>query len=140
MSARFDLVTLDAADTEAIARFWSSALRLHEVEREDGDRWIVLADADGTRRIGIQRGTARRGSLHLDLVCELHEFDAELDRLGTLGAELLEAPAARALRFDRKPGRPRRQCVRPLRVRLRVSAAPKHDVHARRMGATVAAN
>jgi predicted enzyme related to lactoylglutathione lyase len=92
MSARFDLVTLDAADTEAIARFWSSALRLHEVEREDGDRWIVLADADGTRRIGIQRGTARRGSLHLDLVCELHEFDAELDRLGTLGAELLEAP------------------------------------------------
>lgn len=94
MSARFDLVTLDTADTEAIAGFWSAVLHLHEVEREDCDRWIVLADAGGTRRIGIQRGTARPGSVHLDLACEPDEFDAELDRLLGCGAGLV-APLRR---------------------------------------------
>jgi hypothetical protein len=42
MSTRFDLVTIDG-DTSLLQAFWSSALALHEVEREDGDRWVVLA-------------------------------------------------------------------------------------------------
>lgn len=92
MSVQFDLVTLDAPDTEAIARFWSAALELHEVEREDVDRWIVLADVGGVRRIGIQRGEARPGSVHLDLVCELDEFDGELTRLRGLGATVVSDP------------------------------------------------
>ncbi len=92
MTARFDLVTLDSPDTDAAARFWSSAAGLHEVEREDVDRWIVLADLTGLRRLGIQRGAARKGSIHLDLACEPDGFDDELTRLLALGAQLLDGP------------------------------------------------
>lgn len=94
MSSTFDLVTIDAPDTDASARFWSAALGLHEVEREDVDRWIVLADDDGVRRLGIQRGVTRAGSMHLDLACEPSDFDQEIERLVALGARLA-APTRR---------------------------------------------
>ncbi len=92
MAPRFDLVTIDSPDTDALAAFWSEALDLHEVEREDGNRWIVLADHDGTRRLGIQRGVTRPGSIHLDLSCASADFDAELARLVELGATQLVEP------------------------------------------------
>ncbi len=92
MGSRFDLVTLDSPATEALAAFWSEALELHEVEREDGDRWIVLADTDGCRRLGLQRGTTRPGSVHLDLACSPGEFDGELRRLTGAGAVVLSSP------------------------------------------------
>lgn len=86
MTAAFDLVTFDAPRPDDLARFWAAALDLVETEREDGDRWIVLAERDGTRRIGIQRGEARPGTVHLDLSCAPADLDAELDRLVALGA------------------------------------------------------
>jgi predicted enzyme related to lactoylglutathione lyase len=86
MPSRLDLVTMDSSAPDDLAKFWSAALTMVETEREDGDRWIVLGSVDGTRHIGIQRGTERRGSIHLDLVCELDEFDDELARLVGLGA------------------------------------------------------
>jgi predicted enzyme related to lactoylglutathione lyase len=89
-AARFDLVTFDG-DTSVLGEFWSEALGLVELEREDTDRWVVLGDADGTRRIGLQRGAARSGSIHLDLVCGLDEFDAEVERLVALGATVERA-------------------------------------------------
>lgn len=92
MNTRFDLVTIDSSDTDALARFWSLALGLHEVEREDVDRWIVLADGEGTRRIGVQRGPTVRGSIHLDLTCRAEEFDSEVARLLALGAVALAPP------------------------------------------------
>jgi predicted enzyme related to lactoylglutathione lyase len=85
----FDLVTIDTPDTARLTTFWSAALHLHEVEREDGDRWVVLAAADGTRRIGLQRGAHRPSSLHLDLACSPTDLESELQRLGALGARLL---------------------------------------------------
>ena len=91
MTARFDLVTLDSPAPDDLARFWAAALDLVEVEREDGDRWIVLGDT-GARRIGIQRGTTTVGSVHLDLVCATDEFDAETARLLDLGALALDGP------------------------------------------------
>lgn len=89
---RFDLVTIDSPQPDPLALFWSRALGLHELEREDGDRWIVLGD--GTRRIGLQRGAHRPGGIHLDLACDPEEFDRELQRLVDLGASLL-APVRR---------------------------------------------
>ncbi len=103
MAARFDLVTLDARNTEELARFWSAALSLQEVEREDDGRWIVLGDASpGRRRLGLQRITGltdepavfeggRKARLHLDLACEPDEFDSEMARLIGLGARPLRA-------------------------------------------------
>jgi len=90
VSARFDLVTLDTTDTERLASFWGSVLGLVEVEREDKDRWIVIGEPDGTRRVGIQRGEIRPGGVHLDLACDSREFDAELDRIVSAGAELVD--------------------------------------------------
>jgi catechol 2,3-dioxygenase-like lactoylglutathione lyase family enzyme len=90
VTSQFDLVTIDSPDTERAARFWMEALGLHEVEREDIDRWIVLADQGGTRRIGLQRGQARRGGVHLDLSCAPEVFTAEVDRLVSLGARLVQ--------------------------------------------------
>ena len=86
MSARFDLITIDTADTECLATFWCAALGLHVSQREDDDRWIVLSTADGIRRIGLQRGAHRPGGAHVDLVCDVAEFDVERLRLIGLGA------------------------------------------------------
>lgn len=92
MPAHFDLVTIDSPDTERLAAFWAAALHLHESEREDVDRWIVLSSADGVRRIGLQRGAHRPGGTHLDLACDPAEFAAEHARLLALGATELVAP------------------------------------------------
>ena len=92
MQARFDLVTIDTPDTNRLGAFWSAVLGLVAVEREDGDRWLVLADPDGTRRLGLQRGTHRRGGVHLDLVCSPADFDDELVRVTGLGARPVEPP------------------------------------------------
>lgn len=94
MPARFDLVTIDSPDTDRLAAFWRAVLGLAEVEREDGSRWIVLAEPDGARRLGLQRGPHRPGGVHLDLRCEPGEFDVERERLLALGADEL-APARR---------------------------------------------
>ena len=85
--SRFDLVTLDG-DTAVLGRFWAAALGLVELQREDVDRWIVLGDADGTRRIGLQHGRPVAGSIHLDIRCEVGAFAAEVQRLLALGAVL----------------------------------------------------
>ncbi len=90
VAATFDLVTLDSPDTDRLAVFWSEALDLVESQREDGNRWIVLSDHDGLRRIGLQRGAHIPGSVHLDLACDPEEFDAELARLLALGASQCE--------------------------------------------------
>lgn len=94
MPARFDLVTIDTPQPDDLAAFWAEALDLHEIEREDGDRWIVLADLEGVRRLGFQRGPGVGGAVHLDLRCSLHELGAEVQRLTDLGATLVADPRA----------------------------------------------
>ena len=87
MPAAFDLVTIDTPHPDRLATFWREAIGLVEVEREDGDRWVVLADAvTATRRLGFQRGVHRPGGTHLDLRCSPAELPDELARLRLLGA------------------------------------------------------
>jgi predicted enzyme related to lactoylglutathione lyase len=100
MTARFDLVTIDAKDAALLVSFWSAALGLHITETEDDGRWTVLGDTLQHRRIGIQRIADLATSLsrwegeskvriHLDLVCDLDEFATEVARLIQLGASRL---------------------------------------------------
>lgn len=89
MSSRFDLVTIDSPHPSELAEFWCAALSLCETQREDDDRWIVLSDSAGVRRLGLQRGQHRAGGTHLDLVCAVDEFTDEVARLVALGADLL---------------------------------------------------
>lgn len=88
----FDLITIDTEKTDALALFWSQAMGLHESEREDGDRWIVLSDETGVRRMGFQRGVNGAGAIHLDLACSLADFDAERERLLQIGARETRPP------------------------------------------------
>ena len=90
-ASRFDLVTLDTAHTELLAKFWAAVLDLIELGREDGDRWIVLGERGGLRRLGFQRaaGACDASRLHLDLTCDQQDFDGEVARLVALGATLL---------------------------------------------------
>lgn len=92
MVARFDLVTIDVADPGRMSAFWRAALDLIETEVEDVDRWIVLSSRDRVRRIGLQRGTPRVGTVHLDLACTVEQFDRELARLVRLGATVTREP------------------------------------------------
>jgi predicted enzyme related to lactoylglutathione lyase len=92
MATSFDLVTIDSPRPDVLASFWCAALALHETEREDDDRWIVLSDGDGVRRIGIQRGQCMPSGMHLDLACQSREFADEIERLTALGATLREPP------------------------------------------------
>jgi len=92
VTTRFDLVTIDSPHTERLAAFWSAVLGLTESEREDGDRWIVLSTGEGVRRIGIQRGEHRAGTVHLDLACRPDEFAVERERILALGATETRTP------------------------------------------------
>ena len=89
MPSRFDIVTIDSPRPVRLADFWSRVLGLVVLEQEDGDRWILLGDADRSRRLGIQRGEHRPGGTHLDLRCEVEDFHDEAERLVDIGALLL---------------------------------------------------
>ena len=92
MAMEFDLVTLDAPDPRRLADFWAAVLDLVVTEDEDDGRWIVLSSHEGERRLGIQRGESRPGTVHLDLRCERGAFDAAVERAVDLGATLLAPP------------------------------------------------
>ena len=92
MNSSFDLVTIDSPQPGVLAAFWCAALTLHETQREDGDRWLVLSDVGGVRRIGLQRGMHTPGGVHLDLACRPDAFTAEIARLVALGAALVQRP------------------------------------------------
>ena len=115
MAAEFDLVTIDTSDTDALARFWAAALGLHEVEREDGDRWVVLADSAGVRRLGVQKGGHVAGGTHLDLRCDPSEFHDEMDRLVAIGAVLADTarvePYGMIVNFTYPDGNPFDLCA-----------------------------
>ena len=85
-ASRFDIVTLNSPRTNELAKFWAELLGLQEIEREDGDRWILLGDANGGRRIGFQRGDHVAGSIHIDLSCSADDFQNERERILRLGA------------------------------------------------------
>lgn len=85
-ASRFDIVTMNSTRTNALAKFWAELLGLQEIEREDGDRWILLGDAKGGRTMGFQRGDHVDGSMHLDLSCSASDFPNERERILGLGA------------------------------------------------------
>ncbi len=84
--SRLDVVTLDSPNTNSLSQFWAELLNLHEIEREDGDRWILLGDSESRRVMGFQRGEHVSGSIHLDLSCSVEDFDTERERMLQAGA------------------------------------------------------
>ena len=85
-ASRLDIVTLNSPRTNVLAKFWAELLGLQEIEREDGDRWILLGNTNGGRTIGFQRGEHVAGSIHIDLSCSTSDFPNERERILRLGA------------------------------------------------------
>ena len=85
-ASRFDIVTLNTLRTNELSKFWDDLLGLQEIEREDGDRWILLGNTNGGRTIGFQRGEHLDGSIHIDLSCSTDDFANERERMMQLGA------------------------------------------------------
>ena len=85
-ASRFDIVTLNSSRTNELSKFWAGLLGLQEIEREDGDRWILLGNSNGGRTIGFQRGEHVDGSMHIDLTCSTDDFSNERERMMQLGA------------------------------------------------------
>jgi predicted enzyme related to lactoylglutathione lyase len=85
-ASRFDIVTLNSPRTNELSNFWAELLGLQEIEREDGDRWILLGDTNGARTMGFQRGEHVAGSVHIDLSCSTSDFPVERERILRLGA------------------------------------------------------
>ena len=85
-ASRFDIVTLNSPRTNELSNFWAELLGLQEIEREDGDRWILLGDTNGARTMGFQRGEHVAGSIHIDLSCSTSDFPNERERILRLGA------------------------------------------------------
>ena len=85
-ASRIDIVTLNTPRTNELSKFWADLLGLQEIEREDGDRWILLGDSIGGRTSGFQRGEHVDSSMHLDLSCLTDDFPNERERMMQLGA------------------------------------------------------
>ena len=85
-ASRLDIVTVNTPRTDELSKFWADLLGLQEIEREDGDRWILLGDANGGRTIGFQRGDHVAGSIHIDLSCSTSDFPKERERILRLDA------------------------------------------------------
>ena len=85
-ASRIDIVTLNTLRTNELSKFWADLLGLQEIEREDGDRWILLGNTNGGRTIGFQRGEHLDGSIHIDLSCSTDDFANERERMMQLGA------------------------------------------------------
>ena len=85
-ASRFDIVTFNTPRTNELAIFWAELLGLHEIEREDGDRWILLGNSHDGRTIGFQSGEHIAGSVHIDLSCSTDDFASERERMMNMGA------------------------------------------------------
>ena len=95
MALRFNTVTFDADDAEALAGFWAEALGWIVVQRSEGDVLIAPA-ADPSELPGAvpilfgEEPDAKAGKnrLHFDLVPD--DQDAEVARLEALGARRID--------------------------------------------------
>lgn len=90
-SLRLDFPTI-TGNSAILSMFWSAALGLVTLDREDAGRWVLLGTAAGERVLGLQKGKHQPGSIHLDLTCPPMLFVAEVQRLVELGAELQGEP------------------------------------------------
>ncbi|MGE0309285.1 MAG: VOC family protein, partial [Acidimicrobiia bacterium] len=91
-SLRLDFPTI-TGNTAMLSMFWTAALGLVTLEREDAGRWVLLGTAAGERVLGLQKGKHRDdGSIHLDLTCPPMLFVAEIQRLVEIGADLIGEP------------------------------------------------
>jgi catechol 2,3-dioxygenase-like lactoylglutathione lyase family enzyme len=91
--ASIQQISLGVIDDERAARFWEQALGyVRRAPRFDGDDWIVLEPPPGVAgsaiALDVSGSTAEDfPRVHLDLVAEGRDLDAEVERLVGFGAQ-----------------------------------------------------
>ena len=88
MHVRIDRVTVDCADPQRMATFWSEALG-YDIRDHDGNLSIFDANGPGPD-IGFQQvpePKVVKNRLHFDLLPGNSDWDAAVERLEALGAE-----------------------------------------------------
>jgi catechol 2,3-dioxygenase-like lactoylglutathione lyase family enzyme len=92
MTARISCVCIDAVDPALVAGFWAAVLGWEVVE--DSDEGISLAsparDLPTLDILPVPEAKHTKNRLHLDLRADGTSFDAEADRLETLGARRVD--------------------------------------------------
>jgi catechol 2,3-dioxygenase-like lactoylglutathione lyase family enzyme len=98
MALNIGMVTIDCADPQRLAQFWTAALGV-EVQGDFGDYVFLQRPADGGALLGLQRvpePRAGKNRVHVDLAGGSRA--AEVPRLVSLGATVLgehEVPGLR---------------------------------------------
>jgi predicted enzyme related to lactoylglutathione lyase len=92
MPARISCVCIDAVEPRPVADFWAAVLGWDVVE--DGDEGISLAspsrDLPTLDILPVPEAKQMKNRLHLDLRADGTSFDAELNRLESLGARRVD--------------------------------------------------
>lgn len=91
MRVRIDRVTVDCADPQRMATFWSAALG-YEIRDNDGNLSIVDENGSGPD-IGFQQvpePKVVKNRLHFDLLPVASDWDAAVEGLEALGAQKVQ--------------------------------------------------
>ena len=92
MPARISCICIDAVEPRPVADFWAAVLDWEVVE--DSDELISLASPDGNPPsldiVPVPDAKQVKNRLHLDLRADQTSFDAEVDRLESLGARQVD--------------------------------------------------
>jgi predicted enzyme related to lactoylglutathione lyase len=89
--SRLSTILIDCAepDFEAGVAFWSAALGREAIPEQDDPRYATLRGrlgGEGGPYVTLQRVAAEERAIHLDI--ETDDVEAEVERLGRLGAKL----------------------------------------------------
>jgi catechol 2,3-dioxygenase-like lactoylglutathione lyase family enzyme len=94
MRTRIIAVAIDCADAELVAAFWQAALDYPDIRRWQDAHGVtyVQLEADGEPTLLFQpvpEGKSGKNRVHVDLRPSQRDQYAEIDRLVTLGAEVI---------------------------------------------------
>lgn len=97
MVARLEAITIDAANSYAIAKFWAAALDLVEdpedpLNPDSHENYVVPRDGNGTGIlfINVPESKTVKNRIHLDVSAADGDREAEVQRLVELGATIVD--------------------------------------------------
>ncbi|MCC3265249.1 VOC family protein [Arthrobacter gengyunqii] len=99
MTLKLGMVTINTTDAEALARWWAEQTNAEITQTNEG--WFVVLEGGGLPvMLAFQKvddQSVGKNSIHLDLAAP--DLDAEVDRLLTAGATLVERRGEKSFRW-----------------------------------------
>ncbi|MCC3269052.1 VOC family protein [Arthrobacter gengyunqii] len=99
MTLKLGMVTINTTDAELLARWWAEQTNAEITQTNEG--WFVVLEGGGLPvMLAFQKvddQSVGKNSIHLDLAAP--DLDAEVDRLLTAGATLVERRGEKSFRW-----------------------------------------